>query len=154
MYRELEVFLKQSPVTRPVLISFHGHGSEVGWESDGLTDISYKQLVKICSAFPHYIQFINSTCYGHFLVKYLIGVRSLKMTGAICDWESDAESYGTAIQDVLRAWPEGCRPEECITEDIYSSDEAGFDLHFMPTLRWGAMFDNWFFPKNPQRAVV
>ena len=152
-YNELETLLKLSPSNRPILISFYGHGSDTGWESGGWGNISYKKIVGICSDFPHYIQFVNSTCYGHFLVKELIGRRSIKTTGVISDWEADAESYGTAMQDILKSWPEGLRPEERLTEDIHSSEEGGFDLHFMSTFRWGAMFDKWFFPPKSLQAV-
>lgn len=154
LFEGLREFFIQSSSSYPVLISFYGHGSERGWENGSWSNTPYKKVVDLCCQFPHHIQFLNTTCYGQFLVKELIGRRSVKTTGAICDWESDAETYGNSIRDVLRAWPEGLRPEESMTEDIYSRDDGSFDLHFMPTLRWGAMFDNWFFSKKPQQAAV
>lgn len=146
---EIRNLLERSSEDSLVLISFYGHGSQDGWESGAKkpfkSSILYKDIVSLCAKYPHHIQFLNSTCHGHFLIKHLIGARSGRITGALTDWEGYQVSYGNAISDVIRSWPQGMRPEDYISEDIYS-DGSGPDLSYLPVFRWGVIYDDHFLP--------
>ncbi len=133
-----------------LLIVINGHGSKTGFETSSFTGrMSYRRLVAALPKEPMRVQFIDSSCYGHFLIKELIGRRSGLYTGVITGWEGFKATYGDLTIDVARAWANGVLPEEVITRQIYAGNQ---DSEFLGVQRWGAIFDDFFVTRRSQQS--
>lgn len=129
-----------------LLVVIDAHGSEDGIETpSSLNRLTYRKIVDAVGAEERRVQFVTSTCYGQFLIKYLIGRRSGLSTGVITTWEGFATTYDNTTKDVLSAWSQNMLPEKMIERQIYSGGVLPYDSEFMAVQRWGAIHDDTFF---------
>ncbi len=50
-----------------LLIAFYGHGSPKGWESASrFGSVTYRKIIDAISSVKLRVQFVNTTCYGHY----------------------------------------------------------------------------------------
>jgi hypothetical protein len=136
--------VRNTPDDGILLIAFSGHGSVNGWESASrFTDVTYRKITDLLVNARCRVQFINSTCYAHYLIKELIGRRSATTTGVIATWEGYKVTYDNTIKDVHDAWEANTLPDK--VQLIFSSEEVGYDVEFMGVQRWGGIFDSYFY---------
>lgn len=132
-----------------LLIVINGHGSKTGFETSSFTGrMSYRRLVAALPKEPMRVQIIDSSCYGHFLIKELIGRRSGLYTGVITGWEGFKTTYDDVVSDVAKAWASGELPEQSIGRQIYAGKQ---DSEFLGVQRWGGIFDDFFLNKRHHR---
>lgn len=128
-----------------LLVVIFAHGAKNGIESPSISKrLFYKDMVAALPKKRTRVQFVTSTCYGQFLIKYLIGKRCGMSTGVITAWEGFRETYDDVIADVLQAWKKRKLPEDFIGRHSFSG-ELSYDSEFSGVQRWGAIHDEYFF---------
>jgi hypothetical protein len=129
-----------------LLIVIAAHGSKTGIESPNyFNNLSYRKIIRALPESPKRVQFVTATCYGHFLIKELIGVRSGLCTGVITTWEGFRTTYDDTVLDVVDAWSNCILPEKRISKQMFSGCDAPYDVDFLGFQRWGGIHDQFFF---------
>lgn len=159
-WRELKDFLEQEGEV-PLLLVYHGHGKEDGWQLNDTFKISYEALADKLSRSPSPIFLINDCCYAASIICFLEnkGVSDEKV-GLIAACENNNFSYGELLEEILEQWQEGYiyEPDEYSETNNISWKEKFFswfsflseenDEDNVIVQRWGAEFDEYFLPSK------
>lgn len=133
-------FIKSAKEADLVLLIFHGHGHQFGWENG----VEYESLVPQLAQLTGKLIFVNDTCYGAGILPALQKVRSPEDTCFLAPWDSEDESYGGCVRDCLQAWRVNRRVEDIITGNILCTDDG--DIEVPVQIRWGEQLDHLLYP--------
>jgi hypothetical protein len=152
--RELDC-LKAS---QPMLIVYCGHGTFEGWKCS----IFYNDLAKILSRSNKKILIVNHCCYSGGLIPYLEdNFVSPRKVGILSPCPADKKAYGEQLlHEILRSWESKkvfktddrnvslCGKSTEQVMDGATEIAIGQEVHRQTRIRWGAVLDPYFFPKN------
>ncbi len=145
----------------PFLLSYHGHGSKLGWRINHRHRLEYEQLAPILAESKVPVQTLVDCCHAFAVVKPLIQHRAkCKQVGVIAACTEEQTTRGNEfVNAVVDCWKKQqfyprsfvvpVRSKEIFTEDDIQHWRGPSRTEVLETrtnrVRWGLRLDKTFF---------